>query len=349
GRITRLQLTRVMGARSYLQADILRLGAKPQLARIQRHLLAAKASAEIVVSRDVDQSGFLAVGRRRPVLAAPQRRTELNPFANNRFVRGVDDRLTDLGLDAFPDIGVNIGPAGYVADLVRLALQDPEDRVASWMDQALDRPAVPLQVDQHWRLHLVPIPRIVLMVLEMCLDLAGLGIEAEHGGCIEVVTGVGVPGPRRSITDTPINGLGVLVIVAGHPGRSAAGFPVVASPGVMAGFAGAGDGEGPPQFLAAVGVIRDDIAPDAEFAAGAADNDLSVDDQRHQGQVLTLLVVLDLGVPEDLARFGIKRDDMIVCRRQIQLVLPQPDSAAGRVQLEEIVRQLAFVPPVLFA
>ena len=183
----------------------------------------------------------------------------------------------------------------------------------------------------------------------MCLDLAGLGIEAEHGGCIEVVTGVGVPGPRRSITDTPINGLGVLVIVAGHPGRSAAGFPVVASPGVMAGFAGAGDGEGPPQFLAAVGVIRDDIAPDAEFAAGAADNDLSVDDQRHQGQVLTLLVVLDLGVPEDLARFGIKRDDMIVCRRQIQLVLPQPDSAAGRVQLEEIVRQLAFVPPVLFA
>src|SRR5438034_10997596 len=60
GRIPRLQLTIVIGARAYLQADILRLGAKPQLARIQRHLLAAKASAEIVVSWDVDQSGFLA-------------------------------------------------------------------------------------------------------------------------------------------------------------------------------------------------------------------------------------------------------------------------------------------------
>src|SRR5207248_7529901 len=130
-------------------------------------------------------------------LAAPQRRTEFNPFANNRLVRGVDDRLTGPGLNAFPDIGVNEGPTRDVADLVRLALQNPEDRVASRMDQALDRTAVPLQVDQHRRLHLVPIPGIVLMVLEMCLDLAGLGIEAEHGGCIEVVTGVGVPWPRR--------------------------------------------------------------------------------------------------------------------------------------------------------
>jgi len=28
------------------------------------------------------------------------------------------------------------------------------------------------------------------MVLEMCLDLASLGIEAEHGGCKEIVTRV---------------------------------------------------------------------------------------------------------------------------------------------------------------
>ena len=51
------------------------------------------------------------------------------------------------------------------------------------------------------------------MVLEMCLDLASLGIEAEHGGCKEIVTGVSVPGPRRSVTNTPINGLGVLVVI----------------------------------------------------------------------------------------------------------------------------------------
>ena len=40
---------------------------------------------------------------------------------------------------------------------------------------------------------------------------------------------------------------------------------------------------------------------------------------------------------------------MIVGRGEIQLVLPQSDATAGRVQLKEIVGKLAFVAPVFIA
>ena len=187
------------------------------------------------------------------------------------------------------------------------------------------------------------------MVLVKGLDLAGIGIESQHRAGIEVVARMGRTGPGRGVADAPIDRLGVLIVVAGHPGRASAGFPVVALPGVVARLAFAGNGEGPPQFLAVVGIERDDIAADAELAAGATDDDLSVDDQRHQGQILALLVVLHLGVPEDLAGLGVERHDMVIRCREIELVLPQADAAAGRMQLEEIVGKLALVAPILVA
>src|ERR1700730_10709921 len=185
------------------------------------------------------------------------------------------------------------------------------------------------------------------MVLVEGLDLAGVRIEPKHGGGVEVVAGMAVAGPRCGVADAPIDGLGVLVVVTGHPGGSAAGLPVIAFPGVMAGFTLARDGEGPPQFLAAAGVVRDDIAANAIFAARAADDDLAVDYQRHQGQVLTLLVVLDFGIPDHLAGFCVERDDVVVGGGEIKLVLPQSYAAAGRMQLKEIFGKLALVPPVI--
>src|ERR1700721_3838760 len=101
------------------------------------------------------------------------------------------------------------------------------------------------------------------------LDLAGIGIEPKHRTGIEIVTRVIGARPRRGIAGAPINRLGVLVVGAGHPGGSAAGLPVVSAPGVVAGLALAGDGESPPQFLAVIGIERDDITPHAEFTAGA--------------------------------------------------------------------------------
>src|SRR6185437_2341652 len=139
------------------------------------------------------------------------------------------------------------------------------------------------------------------MVLVIGFDLAGGGIEPQYGAGIEIVAGMHFTRPWRRVADAPINGLGVLVVGAGHPGGAAAGLPVVAFPGVMAGLALAGDGEGSPQLLAVFGIEGRDITADTELAAGAADNDFAVDDQRHQGHVLPLLVVLDLLVPDHLA------------------------------------------------
>src|SRR5690348_8383682 len=118
------------------------------------------------------------------------------------------------------------------------------------------------------------------MVLVIGLDLAGRGIEPQHGAGIEIVARMQGTRPWRGVADAPIDGLGVLVVGAGHPGRTTARLPVVALPGVMAGLALARNGEGPPQLLAVLGIEGRDITADAEFAAGAADNDFSVDDQQ---------------------------------------------------------------------
>ena len=114
GRIPRLQFTEMIGAGTNLQTDIFGFRPQPKLTFNQRHLLAGKASAEILVGRDVDKAGLRTIRRRRPILAAPQRRTELNPLAGNRLVSRVDNRLASLGLNAFPDVGMNERPAGDV-------------------------------------------------------------------------------------------------------------------------------------------------------------------------------------------------------------------------------------------
>src|SRR5665213_4573202 len=112
------------------------------------------------------------------------------------------------------------------------------------------------------------------MVLVVGLDLAGVGIEPEHRAAVEIVAGVIGARPGRGVSGTPVDRPGVLVVGPGHPGGSAAGIQVIAAPGVMAGLAFARDRKGPPQLLAVIGVERDDIAANAEFAARAADDNL---------------------------------------------------------------------------
>jgi len=47
---------------------------------------------------------------------------------------GVDNRLATLGINAFPDIGLNKRPAGLNILMFRLALEHPEDGVAAGMN-----------------------------------------------------------------------------------------------------------------------------------------------------------------------------------------------------------------------
>src|SRR5579859_3227837 len=105
------------------------------------------------------------------------------------------------------------------------------------------------------------------MILVVCLDLAGVEIKPQHRTGIEVVTRMHFARPWCGVADAPIDGLGILVVGAGHPGGAAAGFPVITLPGVVARLTLARNGEGPPQLLAVVGIEGDDIAANAELAA----------------------------------------------------------------------------------
>src|SRR3954466_6550426 len=95
--------------------------------------------------------------------------------------------------------------------------------------------------------------------------------------------------PWCGVANAPVDGFGVLVIGAGHPGRAAARLPVVSAPGVMPRLALTGNGEGTPQFLAVIRIVGDDVAAHTELAAGAADDHFAIDHERHQREILALL------------------------------------------------------------
>src|SRR6266404_478750 len=128
--------------------------------------------------------------------------------------------------------------------------------------------------------------------------------------------------PWGRIAYAPIDCLGVLVVISGHPSRATAGLPIVTAPSLAAGLAERGNSEGAPQLFAAGRIIRYDVSPNAEFTTGTADNHLSVDHQGHQRQIFALLVVLHLRIPEDFARLRFKRDDVIIGCCEVDLVIP---------------------------
>ena len=107
-------------------------------------------------------------------------------------------------------------------------------------------------------------------------------------------------------------------------------------PGLVAGFAGAGNGEGAPRLLAGVEVGGVDPAADAELAAGAADDREIANDQRGEREGLGDRRIRDLALPHHLAGRLVEREQAAVERDRDDLVLPQRhaavvDAAAGHV------------------
>src|SRR4029453_9581113 len=88
---------------------------------------------------------------------------------------------------------------GDEIDLLPAALEHPDIAVATGMDQALDVATANFEVGKDRRIDFVPVPRIVIVVLEMRLDLAAVGIDGDHRGGVEVVAGMGIARPRRGI------------------------------------------------------------------------------------------------------------------------------------------------------
>src|SRR5207248_947348 len=119
------------------------------------------------------------------------------------------------------------------------------------------------------------------------------------------------------------------IVGRGLPDRAATVLPALLAvlPGLVAGFAGAGDGVGAPHALAGVEVGAVDEAANAEFASGGADDRHIFHDQRRERDGLGDAGIGDLALPHHFAGRLVQREHAAVERDRNDLVLPQSDAA----------------------
>src|SRR5262249_6784060 len=111
-------------------------------------------------------------GYRRPILAAPQARTELGGLVGAGLARFIDIRPGGFGIETLENVLAHVGLAGDEVDLVVGALELPEVTVARDVDEALHGSSIPLVVERKRRRGFVLIPGIVGMILEVAFDRA---------------------------------------------------------------------------------------------------------------------------------------------------------------------------------
>ena len=213
------------------------------------------------------------------------------------------------------------------------------------MHQALDRPSAALDVHQDRSRHLVPVPRVVPVVLVKRAQLACVGVQRDHRGRVEIVAGALIAHPLRPVAGAPVREIELGIEAARDPDGRATRLPRIALPGLGARLARRRYRERLPGRRARAGIQRLDETADPELTARDADHDFPLGHQGRQRHVITLLVVLHRPVPEQFAGLRVQRDDVGVERGEIDLVLVEADPAVRRVQLKEIVGQLALVPP----
>ena len=112
------------------------------------------------------------------------------------------------------------------------AVEDIEEAVAIRLQQQLPRAAAVRRIHQHGRFGGIPIVQIVRRELVVPLQLAGRGIERQHGIGIQIVALALVAVEiRTGIADGPEQRVGFGIVGAGEPGRRAAVLDGAAHPG----------------------------------------------------------------------------------------------------------------------
>ena len=130
---------------------------------------------------------------------------------------------------------------------------------------------LPFHIGEHGHLHGIVIEIVVRRELEIPFQLAGVGIERDHGIAVEIgaLANVAVP-VGTGIADAPVGQIQLRIVGAGNPDGSAAVLPGIARPCLMAGLARAGDRVEPPGFFAGRGIVGREKPANAELAAGHA-------------------------------------------------------------------------------
>ena len=141
--VPRLNLADVIRTLDIVHLDVGDRYAKPQVTRGIRHVLADQRAAQIVVGRNVEQAGIRIVRLRRPILAAPQRRAEVDLFTYDRLVGFVVGRPAGVRIDAGEDVLADIFMGIDKADIgARATVEQPQITVTPGMDETVDLLAV---------------------------------------------------------------------------------------------------------------------------------------------------------------------------------------------------------------
>src|ERR1700730_5724513 len=219
------------------------------------------------------------------------------------------DQLAGLGVDALDEVDV----LHALPDVLHLELRVVDQHEAALVRVHDVRLAVALE---HHELanRAVEVPGVVRQFLMKRLELAGIGIERDDRGRVQVIARTGALGlPLRTapvvqwrrIRGAPVHGVRLRLVAARHPASATTGLHGITAPRLPRGIAlvVAADGEERPQQLAAGRVHTEDRPAIRPFAALRADDDLAVGEQRRPGETNRQLFRFDeLRLPLELAR-----------------------------------------------
>src|SRR5919108_2664078 len=167
------------------------------------------------------------------------------------------------------------------------------------------------------------------MVLVVGFQLTSIDIQGDDRRGVEVIADMRIGWPGTGVASSPIRQVELRSVMAGDPGRSPAGLPGIAGPGLIAWLAGAWNRISLPHLLPSLRIQRRDIAADPVLATRHPDDDLALRHQRRQGQVVPLFVIVDGFIPAHLAGFGIKSQQVAIERANVYLVLVETDARVG--------------------
>src|SRR5262249_57828778 len=143
---------------------------------------------------------------------------------------------------------------------------------------------------------------VVRCELVMPLELAGVRIERDYGGAVEVVALALVAVIVGAwVTGGPVQQLDLGVVGSGEPGGGAAVLDRPAHPGLRSRLAPRGDRPEPPGMLACGSLVGVHKSTDAFIATRYARNHQVIDNERRAGGAVILAMVGRLDLPDELA------------------------------------------------
>ena len=165
----------------------------------------------------------------------------------------------------------------------------------------------------------------------VAFDFAGVQIQCNGGGGVEVVADAAFSRPRCGVARAPIRNIGGGVVGASDPNTAATIFVAIARPGVSSGLTRGSRGVSAPNFFARIGIKCCHVTAYTGFATRGADQNLALG-----------------GQPNHRACFGVQGDQVRVNCAHVDFVAIQRHTTVGVVQHQQVGGNFFLVTPEFF-